>query len=312
MAYIDFQPKDQFSATPYSGNSSTNAVTLQTGFSPSYTWLKKGSGTSEMYVFDKVNGAQYYLSLFETIALTNNAASLVSFDDNGFTLGSGDWNATGSTYISYSWKDGSTSVPSGGSITPSAANVNTTNGIGIYKYTGNATSGATIAHGLGVAPRFLIAKKLSPAGGSWAANSSFSFGSTIFRNSYAAQVGDNCWNSTAPTSTLITLGNDGSSNNSGSEFIMYAYAPIKGFSAYGSFEGNGSTNGEFIYTGFRPKWVRVKKTNTGSCNWIVWDTDKNTDNLSDWYLYTDDGGGDAGYAQDSTNYAIDILSNGFN
>ena len=310
--YISFQPSDEFQAKAFSGNSSTNAITLATGFSPQQVWVKKSDGTSEMYVFDTVRGANYYLSLYETAAQVNDATSLTSFDANGFTMGSGPYNATGSEYISYCWNGGYTSVPSGGSKTPTAVNVNTTNGVGVYKWTG--TGGATtIAHGLGAAPKYLIMKNAGSVY-NWAASySNTAWNDYLPRNSYGSTTTANWIQSTAPTDTLVYIGTTDIVNESSKDCILYAFTPIKGFSSMGNFTGNGSADGPFIYTGFKPRYVEIKRWDGGSCNWTVWDTTKNVHNLTDYYIYTDDGGSDNGYVQGTagTGNVIDIYANGF-
>ena len=318
MAYISFQPRDEFSATDQSGNSSSQAITVRAGFSPSMIWNKRTDAIgTQMFNFFSVMGTGEYQELFEDNADVTDAASITSFDANGFTLGTGAWNTTGQTYVNYCWNGGSTSVPSGGTITPTAANVNTTNGFAMFRYTGNGTAGATIAHGLGRIPKHIIIKRdgssrnwISDVNGDW--DTSF-----LKRNSYVDQETQNCWDSTAPTSSVFSIGDVGDVNDPGGYYTAMVWTDIKGFSSFGNFTGNGQSDidGAFIYTGFRPRYVEVKKYSSGDCNWIVWDTNKNStgegDNLSDWFLYTDDGGSNNGYKKDSTNYAIDILSNGF-
>ena len=311
--YISFQPRDQVSATDQTGDSASQAITVRTGFSPSAIWNKKtnASGTT-MYNFFSVMGTGEYQKLFEDVADVTDAASITSFDANGFTLGSGAWNTTGATYVNYCWNGDSTSVPSGGTITPTAANVNTTSGLAVFRYTGNGTSGATIAHGLGRTPKHIIIKRDS-ANKHWVSDVGNSEWDTNYlrRNSYVSQLTADMWASTKPTDTYFYLGSDEDVNYSGSAYTAMVWTDIKGYSAFGDFTGNSNTDGVFIYTGFRPKTVTVKRYDSGNCNWIMWDTNKNTYNLSDWYLYTDNGGGNTGYYQDTTNYAIDILSNGF-
>ena len=310
--YISFEPRDEFSATVQTGDSASQAITVRAGFSPSAIWNKRTDaiGTT-MYNFFSVMGTGEYQKLFEAVADVTDAASITSFDADGFTLGSGAWNTTGATYVNYCWNGDSTSVPSGGTITPSAANVNTTSGLAVFRYTGNGVSGANIAHGLGKTPKHIIIKRDDSNG--WISDVGNREWDTNYlkRNSYLSQATNDNWASTKPTDTLFYLGNDADVNGSGGVFTAMVWTDIKGFSAFGDFAGNSSTDGMFIYTGFRPKTVTVKKYNTGSCNWIMWDTNKNTYNLSDWFLYTDNGGSNGGYSQDTTNYAIDILSNGF-
>jgi|TARA_R110002051_G_scaffold4759_1_gene26344 hypothetical protein len=314
MAYISFQPRDQFSATVQTGNSSSQAITIRTGFSPSAIWNKRTDATgTTMYNFFSTIGTGEYQKLYETVADTTDAASITSFDANGFTLGSGLWNATSSTYVNYCWNGDSTSVPSGGTITPSAANVNTTSGYAMFRYTGNGTAGATIAHGLGKIPKHIIIK--GDRGSGWVSDNGTNAWDSNFlkRNSYASQASHHSpWNATAPTSTLFSLGNDADVNQSAEIYTAMVWTDITGYSKFGTFNGNSNADGPFIYTGFTPKFVEIKKYNTGSCNWVVWDTNKNPSNQANWYIYTDDGGSNNGYVEAGTNNNnIDILSNGF-
>jgi len=311
--YISFEPRDEFSATVSTGDSASQAITVRSGFSPSCIWNKRTDaiGTT-MYNFFSVLGTGEYQKLFEAVADVTDAASITSFDANGFTLGSGLWNATSSTYVNYCWNGDSTSVPSGGTITPSAANVNTTSGFAMFRYTGNGVSGANIAHGLGKAPKHIIIKRDS--GENWVSDVGNREWDTNYlrRNSYVSQLSGDMWASTKPTSTLFYLGNHEDVNYAtGGTYTAMVWTDIKGYSAFGDFTGNSSTDGMFIYTGFRPKTVTVKRYDSGSCNWIMWDTNKNTYNLSDWFIYTDNGGSNNGYTQDAANYSINILSNGF-
>ena len=230
MAYISFQPRDQFSATVQTGNSSSQAITIRTGFSPSAIWNKRTDATgTTMYNFFSTIGTGEYQKLYETAADTTDAASITSFDANGFTLGSGLWNATGSTYINYCWNGDSTSVPSGGTITPSAANVNTTSGYAMFRYTGNGTAGATIAHGLGKIPKHIIIK--GDRGSGWVSDNGTNAWDSNFlkRNSYASQASHHSpWNATAPTSTLFSLGNDADVNQSAEIYTAMVWTDITG------------------------------------------------------------------------------------
>ena len=308
--YISFQPRDQFSATIQTGNASSQAIKIRTGFSPSAIWNKRTDGQEPMYNFFSVMGTGEYQKLYSAVADTTDAASITSFDANGFTLGNGGWNNSGEVYVNYCWNGDSTSVPSGGTITPTAANVNVTSGFAMFRYTGNGSSGATIAHGLGVAPEHIIIKRDSSQ--PWISDVGDGVWDTNFlkRNSYASEGSQNNWDSTAPTSSVFYLGNDGDVNDSSQPFTAMVWAPVKGYSTFGSFIGNGAADGVFIYTGFRPKYVEIKRYDGGSCNWGVWDTNANTYNLSNDYLYTDDGSSNNGYIVDGA-YGIDILSNGF-
>jgi len=311
--FISFQPRDQFSATTQTGNASSQAITIRTGFSPSMIWNKRTDGQEQMYNFFSVMGTGEYQKLYSAVADTTDAASITSFDANGFTLGNGGWNNNSEEYVNYCWNGDSTSVPSGGTITPTAANVNVTNGFAMFRYTGNGTAGATIAHGLGKIPTHIIIK--GDRGSGWVSDNGTNAWDSNFlkRNSYAAQVSHHSpWNATAPTSTLFSLGNDADVNQSAEIYTAMVWTDITGYSKFGTYAGNGNSDGTFVYTGFSPKYVELKRYDSGSCNWTVWDSNKNPGNQADWYIYTDDGGSNNGYVESGAGANnIDILSNGF-
>ncbi|CAB4132292.1 hypothetical protein UFOVP261_1, partial [uncultured Caudovirales phage] len=193
-----------------------------------------------------------------------------------------------------------------GSIT-STVSASTTAGFSIVKYTGNGTVGATIGHGLGVAPSMIYIKGRSNVD-NWHVYSSAT-GNTggMFLNSTSAFVASSgFWNNTSPSSTVFTLSNSSSNNSSGVTYVAYCFAPIAGFSAFGSYTGNGSATGPFIYLGFRPKFILVKCYD-GAANWNTYDSSRNTYNPETYKLipnlsdaeYTISGG------------TMNFLSNGF-
>jgi hypothetical protein len=201
---------------------------------------------------------------------------------------------------------GSSSSNTNGSIT-STVSVNATAGFSIATYTGNGTAGATVGHGLGVAPSMMIIKSRSTAGTDWGVYHA-SLGNTliVFLNTASASAGPNAayWNNTTPSSSVFTLGVASELNGNTRTFVAYCWTPIAGFSSFGSYIGNGSTNGAFAYTGFRPKFVMVKEVTSGS-NWFIQDTTVNLSNVVGNVLLANQS-----LAELSGTY-MDILSNGF-
>jgi len=271
--YISFQPSDFYNTKLYTGTGVSNAIT-GVGFQPDFTWIKNRDAADNHILTDAATGATKYMSSNITTALTTNAESLKSFDSDGFTVGTyGDVNTNTEDYVSWNWKAGTTTGLSGGTITPSAYSINTTSGFGVYAYTGTG-SNATIAHGLGVAPTFMMVKRLNSTD-SWRVYHS-GIGPTKYMtlNSTAAETTEaTIWNSTAPDATVFSIGTDSSTNTSTNTYIAYVFAPIKGFSAFNMYQGQADANGPFCYTGFRPAMVIFKKSGSGSAaNWQLANT----------------------------------------
>ena len=309
-AYISFQPTDFFNTKLYSGTGSSNAVT-GVGFEPDFVWIKNRTDTSNHRAFDAVRGANKRLTPNTNGAETTTTQELMSFDSNGFTVGTEtDVNSSSHTFASWNWKAGTTSGLTGGTITPSSYSINTTSGFGIYKYTGTGSAG-TIAHGLGVAPTMMIVKKTNTTGDWYVYHKDMPSGNGyhLRLNATSAEASGTEWNSTNPTSTVFSLGANSNVNASGATFIAYVFAPVKGFSKFGGYTGNGNANGTFIYTGFRPAFVLIKAT-FGEA-WNIWDDKRNTPTGSKNVNYTVLQPSNANAEGTGGAQAIDMLSNGF-
>jgi hypothetical protein len=288
-------------------------------FQPDWVWLKSRSAAYHHQTNDSVRGATngaLYTSL-------NNAVDadfgITSFDASGFTLGNtaslisssfASQNGSGTTYVGWQWKaSGSTTSNTVGSIT-STVNANTTAGFSILTYTGNGTVGATVGHGLGVTPGMVIVKSRS-ATADWpvkilpymAGGSRLELDTTNAITTEAAGSGS-LWNATNPNSTVITLGNQAMTNTNGTTYVAYCFAPISGYSAFGSYTGNGSTDGPFVFTNMRPRWLMFKRTDATN-NWIMYDTSRSTYNAAQNFLYPDLSN------TEGTGVYIDFVSNGF-
>jgi hypothetical protein len=306
-------------ATLYTGNGTANTNITNTGsFYPSFTWIKKRSAAASHTLFDTIRGATNYLVSDSTGAETTAVNSLTAFNSNGFTLGNGsgvNTNDSGSTYVAWQWNanNGSTSSNTSGSIT-STVSVNANAGFSVVTYTGNGSSSATVGHGLGVAPSWVIIKNRGAVSNWVVRHSSLSSTQNVSLNTtdaaYTVSSGTANGGVGAVTSTTFGFisGTVGliSSNASAATYVAYCWSEIAGFSKFGSYTGNASTDGPFNYLGFRPKFVMIKRTDsTGS--WFMVDTSRNTYNLTDLSLYanlTDAEGA-------SASHCIDILSNGF-
>jgi hypothetical protein len=295
-------------ATTYTGTGTTQVVTNQAQFKPDLVWGKPRSTASSNLLYDSVRGALYYLSSNSTAAEAGGTADtgVTAFNSNGFSLGSaaGYLNGSGATNVAWQWQagQGSTSSNTSGSIT-STVSVNTTAGFSVMTGTFAAVSSQTVGHGLGVAPAMYIMKKRN-AVGDWATYHK-SLGATkglSLNQTDAALTNIGYFNNTEPTSSVLSFG---SYFNSTSTFVVYAWAEIAGFSSFGSYTGNGSADGPFIFTGFRPKFVIIKNTSIIS-HWTIEDTSTNPYNVAVNSLYSDTNA-----AENTTVMSLDFLSNGF-
>jgi hypothetical protein len=305
-----------FSTVLYTGTNPTSQSVTGVGFQPDFVWWKNRTDAAQHMLGDSVRGAGKVLSSNSTNAeLDSTSTYFSSFDSDGFTVtASNVTNGTSDAIVAWNWKAGGTAVSNtDGSIT-SSVSVNDTALFSIGTYTGNGTVGATVGHGLGVAPNFLIIKNRSTAQ-SWPVKvvPPFAGGTRMQLESTAATTTESAgagslYNATNPSSSVITLGDQAMTNTSSNNYVFYAFANVDGYCKSGSYVGNGSTDGTFVYTGFRPAWVMYKTADTTANNWAIRDNKRDPDNEVLLALYAnltnaDDTGGDA--------IAIDFLSNGF-
>ena len=308
MAYISFQPNDYFNTKLWTGNGSTNALT-GVGFQPDWIWIKNRSTTNNHNLFDAVRGANKKLSS-NTTGAESTATNLTSFDSDGFTLASnGGTNGNGNNLVSWNWKaNGQGSSNTDGTINTTYTSANTTSGFSIVKWTGTEAS-ATVGHGLGAVPKMLIVKCTNDTGATdWMVYHS-SLGNTKncrLNENEAVDTNNNPWDATTPTSSVFSVGAFNETNRSGGELIAYCFAEKKGFSKFGSYTGNGSADGSFIYTGFAPAFVIVKQTNASGESWKMYDNKRPGYNLVNNWLEPDDS-----QAEGTGSNQIDMVSNGF-
>ena len=305
-------PGDHFNTVLYVGTQSAGNSITNVGFKPDFVWLKDKDHAQNHGLFDVVRGVnKQIMSNSSVVEITAYSDLLTSFDTDGFTLGAdlsvGDINHySGGNYVSWSWKGGGTaSSNSDGTIT-SSVSANTTAGFSIVSYTGNSTAGATVGHGLSQAPDLVIAKERTHQD-SWLVFSE-PLGNTkaLFLNGTSGSgTHTTYWNNTSPSSTVVTLGSDNKGNGSGT-MIMYCFHSVDGYSKVGSYTGNGSTDGAFVYTSFKPQWLLVKETGAAG-NWIIWDVKRSEFNVMNDYLLPNST------AANAVNAAVnvDFVSNGF-
>jgi hypothetical protein len=291
-------------ATTYTGNGSTQSITNTGAFKPDFVWIKNRGAVASHRLTDSVRGVTKEIYSDQTAAEATDTNGLTAFNSNGFTVGStGAYNQNGTAIVGWQWQagQGSTSSNTSGSIT-SNVSVSTTGGFSIVTFN-NATSGTyTVGHGLGVAPQFILIKYRAITSNWFCYHASLGYTQRVFLNTTAAASTVAYWTS-APTSTTVNFDTSFADNPSQS-LVMYCWAPIAGFSQFGSYTGNGSTDGTFTYTGFRPKFVLIKRTDSTS-DWYVWDTARDTYNVVTNTLLADTS------AAETSATSIDIISNGF-
>jgi len=316
------KPNTVFDVALWTGNSGTQSITLPGGFSPDLVWGKTRSAATYYHVlYDTVRGTGPTKSLYSNATDAEGAQSiytnLTSFDSTGFSLGSTSpnnniLNQSGQTFVGWAWDAGTSTVTNTqGSIT-GTVRANTTAGFSVFTYTGTGAAGS-VGHGLGVAPSLLICKQRNGTADWVVYHSSLGRDKYLILNSTAAQGSiTGYWGNSDPTSTVVNFsagygGNNGTSNT----YVMYAFAPVVGYSSFGSYTGNGSADGPFVYTGFRPRWVICKcsSTNNGYTFWEITDTARGPYNPSTPTLAAD-----LSDAEGSANLGappVDMLSNGF-
>jgi len=316
MAYISFQPGDYFNTLLWTGTGATYALT-GLGFQPDLVWIKcRDAGSRSFVLTDSVRGYNSQLSCDDSSSAGTYTDALTSFNADGFTLGDdaskGEVNNSGDTFVGWSWKAGTTTGINldSASLTPSGYSFNQTAGFSIIKWRGVvATAPNTIPHGLGVKPDMIIVKNFTSAD-SWNVYHK-SMGATkymLLDTDIAEAASATRWNDTEPTTTKFTTNtNGGVAGGSTEDLIAYCFASIKGYSKFDGYTGNGDADGPFVYTGFRPAFVMIKRLTGGDNGWIMFDNKRNPYNVTDNNLQaqwnTVENSADAG--------DIDMLSNGF-
>ena len=307
MAYTTINKSTaNFNTKLYTGNAGTNAQT-GVGFKPDWVWLKQRSGSAASHkLYDSVRGTTKYIASNNNGAEATDSNGLTAFGTDGFTVGSSaGTNANNQTYVGWNWKAGtsfSNSAGANGASLASTGSRNTTAGFSIISFAG-ASAVSTVAHGLGVAPKMIIFKNRSDADAWGVYHESIGSNAALYLNENAGNDGT-LWNNTAPTSSVFTVQNNSAVNGSGNNIIAYCFAEKQGYSKMAAYSGNGNADGAFIYTGFKPSFILVKRTN-GSENWTIMDSARDPVNAAVNKLHPNTSGGtDAGET-------IDILSNGF-
>ena len=299
-------------ATTYTGTGATqtlNNAVNGVSFAPDFVWVKARSFAYSHRLQNSIVGTTYALDSSSTSAEFSDAGgNITAFNSNGFSVGTYvSVNNNGTTYVAWQWKAGGTAVTNtAGSIT-SSVSANTTAGFSVVTFTNvpTANSPYTVGHGLGVAPSFYIIKARSYVGNWDCYHSALGNNADIRMNLTNAVVSPyGGWQTTSPTSSVFTINGSYFSTSTSDTFVAYCFAAIPGYSAFGSYTGNGSTDGPFVYCGFRPRYVMVKySSSTG--NWVLKDSARDTSNPELATLFANLSNAEA------STWNIDFLSNGF-
>ena len=306
------QADDYFNTVLYTGTGATQSITV--GFQPDWVFVKRRAGVQEPSVTDSVRGVNAQLRPASTAAESAQTDALTSFDANGFTLGADATNRSYNYYtdahVAWNWKAGGTAVSNtDGSIT-SQVSAAPDAGFSIVSYTGTGSAGATVGHGLGVVPELLIIRRRDPAEAwpVWVGGGGFSNTQYLRLNgTNAVDTATTLFNSTTPTSSVVTLGTGDFVNTNTKNYIMYAFASVESYCKIGSYVGNGSADGTFVYTGFRPSFILAKSLASGT-SWFIKDSARSPNNVVNLRLYANASNAEMTQV---TFHEVDFLSNGF-
>ena len=315
MAYSTINKSgDYFNTKLYTGNAGTQSIT-GVGFQSDMTWIKRRGNAEDHALFDAVRGVTKRITPSRDYTESTYAQGLTAFGTDGFSLGNGDAVNGSDTYASWNWKAGTTSGLSGGTITPSSYSFNTTSKFGVYTYTGNGVSGATVPHGLGAVPTLIMVKRTDTTsswqvmGNGTGQPGATSYGKLNSTDSFASNI--NRWNNTAPTTSVFSLGNSTEVNGNGGTYVAYVFCNVPGYFKSALYQGNNNSDGPFIFTGGKPKLIIIRPNIAGK-NWFMYDSERlgmnsggnATTNKTLW------ASSSASEASVGT-YKLDLLSNGF-
>ena len=299
---------DYFNTLLYSGDGNTGRNLTGVGFEPSWVWIKERTSTSDHMLFDQPRGVEKYISSNLTTAEQTSNQMLTAFDSDGFTIGpSNDLNDPGQTYVGWNWKaNGAGSSNTDGDIT-STVSADTTSGFSIIKFTGNSSTSQSFGHGLSGTPKMWFIKNITDSGDNWQVY----FNNDTRLKLDTTEAGESNYLMTANATTITTPSSSGGAwgNSNGKDFIVYAFQEIQGFSKISTFVGNGSSNGPFLYCGFKPAFIILKNSSDGAKNWEMLDNKRPSSgqNPADDILFPDTS--DAESAS-QTDRLVDFVSNG--
>lgn len=310
MAYTTInKAASHFKAFKYTGTGSAGTVT-GVGFDPDFMWHKNRDNNQGHGVIDRIRGNNNYISPNTANGQLADVGSYGLATD-GFTFPNGDafFNGSGNGHIAWTLKaDGTSGSSNSDGSTTSTVAVNTTSGFSMVKWTGSG-SNITVGHGLGVTPGMILIKNYGGSGTNWIVwHKELASSYFLKLNLAGAQTNANSYFTAEPTSSILSLSGGTAANNSGNGMIAYCFAEKNGYCKTGQYEGNGSTDGTFVYTGFRPQFVITKRYN-GIGNWLIFDEARSGYNVDNDEMPWNNT---AAAENDGQTYQyIDLVSNGF-
>ena len=316
MAYTTIDnPALFFNTITYSGNGSNPRTLTGVGFQPDWVWQKNRTDSNGHTLADAVRGANKTVSADGSGAEVTDKSDghLDAFTSDGFTVGAGSSsdarvNDGSHTYVAWNWLAGNGTASNGNGSITSTVSVNTTAGFSIVSYAGTG-SAATVGHGLGVAPRLIIIKNRSSSESWRVYHGGLGATKEIYLDlTSAAGTSSSSFNDTEPTSSVFSVGTGNGTNKSSDNLIAYCFAEKQGYSKFSTYEGNGSTDGTFVYTGFKPALIIIKNTTSGH-NWLMFDNKRDIDNPVSQLLMPNQSS--AEQTMGTSNPLFDFCSNGF-
>jgi len=310
MAYTTINKSTSYFDTKlYVGGNGSATTISGLGFAPDFIWAKSRDDSGVHALMDRLRSGGYghgWVRSESSDAENNNSGrgNISSFTSDGYVLSADTWGASneGTTnHVAWNWiAGGAGSSNSNGSIT-STVSANTTSGFSIVTYTGTG-SNATVGHGLGVVPKMIMVKCRSESQDWFVYHNGIGTNALRLNGTGASEGG--VWNSTAPTSSVFSIGTAQAVNKSSGTYVAYCFAEKPGYSKIGSYTGNGNADGTFVYTGFKPTFVLTKGNSAGE-NWFIHDGTRNTHNPTNKYIRPNLSNAEGSYDH------LDLLSNGF-
>ena len=300
-------PEDYFNTLLYTGNGANGRALTGVGFQPDWTWIKSRSAARDHKITDSVRGVNKELGSQSSAAEATRTNGLSAFGSDGFTVGSeSGYNNSGDTLVAWNWKAGGSAVSNTDGDITSQVSANVESGFSIVTYSGSSSAG-TVGHGLGVKPKIILTKRRNAETNWGVASTLWADKKQLVLNEADAlsATNNNLGIQSNWTDTVFTVGTEGDQNADGGTYVSYVFADVEGYSLAASYTGNGSTDGPFVYTGFRPAWVLYKKITAE--NWHVLDNKRDTANPNSFGLDPNLNGAEA----DDANLQMDFLSNGF-
>jgi hypothetical protein len=304
MAYSTIsKPSLHFNTKLYTGNGGTQSIT-GVGFQPDLVWCKTRSYNDDHTITDVIRGTTKAIFPNKSDGENTSSIRVTAFDSDGFTLGNaGDVNSNSATYVAWNFKAGGAGSANTDGTINSTVSANQTAGFSIVTYNGNGSSGATIGHGLGVAPEVVLVKKTN-SGDAWSMLHPNVEATKYMRlDSDTGEVNDNVFNNTRAGNDVFTVDSDGQVNGNGNTFVAYCFKKKKGFFTTYEYTGNGNADGPFLYLGFKPAFVIIKRK-TATNNWFMFDNKTSPRNPTNAYLRADTNGSAGSYDW------LDLVSNG--